>query len=81
MAREELVDGFKYIVLDRLREICPLEKISEMDVAEAKRNTEVAFEIIGYKPKNFDEAFQNVWESSDATDLSDFIFEVWSEDK
>lgn len=65
------------IVLARLREICPLKKVSEMDIIEVEKATNVAFQIIGYKPKKFQYAFGQAWENSDATDLSDFIYDVW----
>ena len=51
--------------------------MSELDILEAKKSCKVAFEIIGFKPRNFDEAFQKTWESSEATMLSDFVYSVW----
>jgi hypothetical protein len=69
------------IVKSRLIEVCPHQEISEVDVIEVEKSCYVAFEIIGYKPKNFTRAFQKTWESSDATLLSEFIFEVWGNDQ
>ena len=69
------------VVRDRLREICPVQKLSEMDVIEVEKACNVAFKIIGYNPKNFEDAFQKTWETSDAEDLCDFVFEVWRNDK
>lgn len=69
------------IVRERLREICPIEKVSEVDIVEVKRDCMIAFEVIGYNPQNFEESFQKTWESSDAEDLCDFIFKVWECDK
>lgn len=69
------------IVRERLREVCPTERVSEKDIIEVKRDCRVAFRIIGYIPENFDDAFQKTWESSDADDLCDFVFDVWRNDK
>jgi len=73
--------SFSYIVRERLKEICPIEKVSEVDIVEVKRDCMIAFEVIGYNPKNFDESFQKTWESSDAEDLCDFVYELWKCDK
>lgn len=65
------------IVESRLREICPRKNLSEMDIIEVEKATRVAFEIIGFKPQNFNDVFQKTWESSDAEVLSEFIYDVW----
>ncbi|MBP5421716.1 MAG: hypothetical protein J6Y78_04640 [Paludibacteraceae bacterium] len=72
-----MVTNVEIIVLRRLREVCPKKEMSELDILEAKKSCKVAFEIIGFKPRNFDEAFQKTWESSEATMLSDFVYSVW----
>lgn len=48
-----------------------------MDVVEAEKNVHVAFSIIGYNPKNFHKAFKETWETSDATELCEFVYDVW----
>ena len=65
------------IVLNRLRDICPSHKLSDLDILEVEEDCHIAFEIIGYTPADFNKAFQKAWEQSDATDLSDFIYDVW----
>ena len=65
------------IVESRLREICPKKNLSEMDIIEVEKATRIAFEIIGFKPKNFKKIFQKTWESSEANMLCDFIYGVW----
>lgn len=72
-----MVTNVEIIVLRRLREVCPKKQMSEMDIIEAKKSVKVAFEIIGFKPENFDEAFQKTWESSEVERLSDFVYAVW----
>ena len=64
-------------MLSRFREITPARKLSDMDIIEVERDCKVAFEIVGYNPSDFDDSFQSAWESSEAEDLSDFIFDVW----
>ena len=51
-----MVTNVEIIGLRRLREVCPKKQMSEMDIIEAKKSVKVAFEIIGFKPENFDEA-------------------------
>ena len=65
------------IVKERLRDICPRENVSNMDVIEVEKATNVAFKIIGYNPENFDDDFRKSWENSDAVMLWEFIFDVW----
>jgi hypothetical protein len=72
-----MVTNIEIIVLRRLREVCPKKKMSEIDIIEAKKSVKVGFEIINFKPQNFDEAFQKTWESSEVEMLSDFIYAVW----
>lgn len=69
------------IVKSRLKEICPVKKMSEVDIVEAEESCHIAFEIIGYLPKNFQVAFQKTWESYEGEMLSDFIYQVWGEDR
>lgn len=65
------------IVLNRLREICPVYIVKDMDIDEVELDTRVAFEIIGFNPENFSEAFRKSWENSDKQFLSDFVYDVW----
>lgn len=65
------------IVKSRLREICPLQKLSEMDVIEVEKSCHIAFEIIGYETKRFVASFEEVWRISDAEYLCDYIYCVW----
>ena len=66
------------IVLNRLREICPAYKVSEMDVDEVEICCRTAFKVIGFEPENFSEAFRKSSETNgmDAF-LCDFIYDVW----
>lgn len=69
------------IVLSRLRDVCPLQKLSEMDIIEIEKSCYVAFDVIGYNPVNFKQSFDKVWKTTDAEYLSDFIYEVWGNDE
>lgn len=69
------------IVLSRLRDVCPLQKLSEMDIVEIEKSCHVAFDVIGYNPVNFKQSFDKVWKTTDAEYLSDFIYEVWGNDE
>lgn len=71
----------KSIVKNRLQEICPLEKMEDMDILEAEKNCNVAFKIIGYEPNDFEESLRKVWESSTSEYLCDFVYEVWEVDR
>lgn len=64
-------------MLTRFRDICPCKSLIEIDVLEVESDCKTAFEIIGFHPSDFDVAFNKAWETSDATDLADFIYDVW----
>ena len=65
------------MVRNRLKEVCPEERFSEMDIDEVEKATRVAFKIIGYNPENFSDAFRKSWESFEDDELWKFIFLVW----
>lgn len=69
------------IIKSRLNEVCPSQTVSEMDIIEVEKSCHIAFEIIGYLPKNFTVAFQKTWESFDGEMLCDFIYKVWEADR
>lgn len=65
------------IVRNRLKDVCPQQKFCEMDIDEVEKATRVAFQIIGYNPENFSDAFRKSWESFEGEMLWEFIFSVW----
>ena len=64
------------IVRDRIREVSPDKLVDDMTLSELEHDCHIAFEIIGYEPKNLSKIVRNVYES-DIHKLSDFIYEVW----
>lgn len=65
------------IVLNRLKEVCPVEKLGDLSSDEIEMAVNIAFKIIGYKPIDKQKAIQKATETSTATWLCDFIFDVW----
>lgn len=64
------------IVRDRIREVSPDKLVDDMTLSELEHDCHIAFEIIGYSPRNLSKTVRNVYES-DIHKLSDFIYEVW----
>ena len=64
------------IVRERIREITPSENVDEMSISELENSCKIAFEIIGYFPKNLSKAVARASDSN-VHELSDFIYEVW----
>ena len=61
----------------RFDEICPQKWLSVMDIIEVEEDVKTAFSIIGFKPNDFDKAFEEAWKTSHALTLSDFVYDVW----
>lgn len=64
------------IVRDRIREVSPDKFVDDMTLSELEHDCHIAFETIGYSPRNLSKTVRNVYES-DIHKLSDFIYEVW----
>ena len=71
------------IVRNRLKEVCPVEKMEDLSTYEVELAVRIAFRIIGYKPLDMKSAIQKAYESSADGHywLCDFIFDVWRLDK
>ena len=69
------------IIYERFREICPDEDISNKSIDDLITDTNVAFKIIGYEPKNIINLEDNVRKIYDKVDndtrLYVFIYKVW----
>ena len=68
------------IVYGRLEEICPLKNTDTMTLDELIHDSNIAFQIIGYKPKNLEKSVKYVFENCDLTALYEFIYRVWKYD-
>lgn len=64
-------------VYNRLKEICPKRNLDDMTLTELLKDTNTAFKIIGYSPKNFDKSVTQVFIEKDHIHLYDFIYDVW----
>lgn len=64
------------VVRKRIQEVSPDKLVDDMTLSELEHDCRIAFEIIGYEPKNLSKIVRNVYES-DIHKLSDFIYEVW----
>ena len=64
------------IVRKRIQEVSPDKLVDDMTLSELEHDCRVAFEIIGYNPKNLSKTVKDVYEL-DISELSDFIYEVW----
>lgn len=67
------------IVRERIREVTPSENVDEMSISELEGSCKIAFEIIGYAPRNLSKVVEQVYDD-DIHELSDFIYEVWRRD-
>lgn len=64
------------VVRKRIQEVSPDKLVDDMTLSELEHDCRIAFEIIGYTPKNLSKTVKDVYEL-DIHDLSDFIYEVW----
>lgn len=67
----------KLIVFTRLKEICPTKNVESMSYSELVNDTNVAFKIIGYVPKDLESNVRNIFINENHVNLYDFIFDVW----
>lgn len=67
------------IVRNRLKEVCPLEKMEDLSFEEIELAVKIAFKIIGYKPLDMKSSIQKTYDESVDGHywLCDFIFDVW----
>lgn len=68
------------IVYGRLEEICPMKNTENMSVDELIHDCNIAFQIIGFKPKNLEKTVKDVYLNNDIPLLFEFVFEVWKND-
>lgn len=75
--------GMDVIVRNRLREVCPVDKVEDYSAEEMEIAVRVAFKIIGYQPKDMKKAIRKAYETSADGHywLCDFIFDVWRYDR
>lgn len=64
------------IVRKRIQEVSPDKLVDDMTLSELEHDCRIAFEIIGYNPKNLSKIVKDVY-GEDIHKLSDFIYEVW----
>lgn len=67
-------------IYNRFKEIVPVERLDNLSPVEVKRDINIAFQIIGYSPKNLDESMSKAWETSTALSLFEFIYDVYEVD-
>jgi len=66
------------MIQDRIYEIVPKKDIADFDVDQLAKECNVAFQIIGYNPKNLENSVNEVFKSSHKPlELPDFILSVW----
>ena len=69
------------ILAMRLEEICPKKYIENCTLDELIKDTNVAFEIIGYSPVDLDKSVEEVYlNARESVPLWKFIYDVWSVD-
>lgn len=70
------------IMKARFRDIVPDRKLQSMSVTDVEKATKVALEIVGYTPKDtLQKSIDKAWGKSTATDLWEFVYDVWRMDK
>lgn len=65
------------LMYHRFAEICPDKRLEDMTSDEVKEDCRIAFLIVGYTPNDLDASFEKAWETSDATELYEYVFDVW----
>ena len=69
------------ILAMRLEDICPKKYIEDCTLDELIKDTNVAFEIIGYSPINLNKSVEEVYlNARESVLLWEFIYNVWSVD-
>ena len=69
------------ILAMRLEDICPEKYIGDCTLDELIKDTNVAFEIIGYTPVDLDKSVEEVYlNARESVPLWKFIYDVWSVD-
>ena len=69
------------IIFNRFVDICPKKKIEDMTDDEILKAVNVAFEIIGYKPINLEEAMDFINKTANVEYLSEYVYFVWEADQ
>lgn len=68
------------ILAMRLEDICPKKSIEDCTLDELIKDTNVAFEIIGYSPVDLNKSVEEVYLKYESVPLWKFIYDVWSVD-
>lgn len=68
------------ILAMRLEDICPKKSIEDCTLDELIKDTNVAFEIIGYSPVDLNKSVEKVYLKHESAPLWKFIYDVWSVD-
>lgn len=68
------------ILAMRLEDICPKKSIEDCTLEELIKDTNVAFEIIGYSPIDLNKSVEEVYLNCESGPLWKFIYDVWSVD-
>ena len=68
------------ILAMRLEDICPKKSIEDCTLDELIKDTNVAFEIIGYSPVDLNKSVEEVYLKYESAPLWKFIYDVWSVD-
>ena len=68
------------ILAMRLEDICPKKSIEDCTLDELIKDTNVAFEIIGYSPVDLNKSVEEVYLNCESGLLWKFIYDVWSVD-
>lgn len=67
-------------IYNRFKEIVPVKRLDEMTPSEIDKSIDVAFQIIGYTPKNLEKSLEVAIYESEATSLFQFIYDVYEVD-
>lgn len=65
------------VVRKRIQEVSPDKLVDDMTLSELEHDCKIAFEIIGYSPRNLSSIVKDVYSNQNIQKLSDFIYEVW----
>ena len=68
------------ILAMRLEDICPKKSIEDCTLDELIKDTNVAFQIIGYSPVDLNKSVEEVYLNCESGSLWKFIYDVWSVD-
>jgi len=66
------------VMKSRFHEVVPESQLLTMSAPDVEKAVKIAFEVVGYTPKDsFKKIVDRAWGESTATELWEFVYDVW----